>query len=60
MGISTSDSSKNRSSGTLNAPCTPMSALLMPIAVKSKVPTLRKIHNILKTAVIHTHDWHTL
>ena len=42
MGVPTSDSSKNRSSGTLNAPCTPMSAVLMPIAVKSSVPTLRK------------------
>lgn len=39
--LPTSDSSKKRSSGTLNAPCKPINAVLMPIAVKSRVPTLQ-------------------
>ena len=36
----TSDSSINRSSGTLKAPCKLIRAVLMPIAVKRSVPTL--------------------
>ena len=37
----TSDSSMKRSSGTLKAPCKLIRAVLMPIAVKRSVPTLR-------------------